>query len=68
MPNAISPDMLVTRIAESRWGLISHAQARDAGLSPKQIQLRCRTGRWQRASGFATPATIVSLIDNVSKP
>lgn len=25
-----------------------------------------RTGRWQRASGFATPATIVSLIDKVS--
>jgi protein SCO1/2 len=26
-----------------------------------------RSGRWQRASGFATPATIVSLIDNVTQ-
>jgi len=25
------------------------------------------SGRWQRASGFATPATIVSLIDQVTK-
>jgi protein SCO1/2 len=36
--------------------------------TPTVLIGNARTGRWQRASGFATPATIVSLVDNVSKP
>jgi cytochrome oxidase Cu insertion factor (SCO1/SenC/PrrC family) len=36
--------------------------------TPTVLIGNARTGRWQRASGFATPATIVSLIDKVSQP
>ena len=36
--------------------------------TPTVLIGNARTGHWQRASGFATPAAIVSIIDNVSKP
>jgi protein SCO1/2 len=34
--------------------------------TPTVLVGNAATGRWQRASGFATPATIVSLIDTVN--
>lgn len=36
--------------------------------TPTVLIGNARTGRWERASGFATPATIVSLVDKVSQP
>jgi cytochrome oxidase Cu insertion factor (SCO1/SenC/PrrC family) len=35
--------------------------------TPTVLVGNARSGQWQRASGFATPAAIVSLIDKVSK-
>jgi hypothetical protein len=50
MGNAVSPDVLVARVAEGQWGLIRREQARDAGLTAKQVQHRCTTGRWRRVA------------------
>ena len=52
MGNAVSPDVVVARVAEGQLGLITRAQAREAGLSAQQIEDRCRKGLWRRvASG-----------------
>ena len=42
----VSPDLLVSRLAQRQHGVVTYAQARRAGLSATQIQHRVDTGRW----------------------
>lgn len=38
------------RVAARQWGVLSHAQAIKAGLTPDQISYRLRSGQWRRAA------------------
>ena len=40
-------DTECARIAALQWGVVGRAQARSAGLTPRQIQYRLSTGRWE---------------------
>ena len=43
-------DREAARIASRQWGVLSRAQARQAGLSPDQIVYRLRTGQWRQVA------------------
>jgi hypothetical protein len=45
---ANSPDEVVSCTAARQWGALTGAQAREAGLSHRQIDHRVRTKRWHR--------------------
>jgi len=47
-PAQKNPDENAGRIAARQWGALSGAQARNAGLSQRQIDYRVRTKRWRR--------------------
>ena len=42
------PDRVAAQRASAQDGVLSHEQARAAGLSDDQIKHRCRTGAWHR--------------------
>jgi hypothetical protein len=45
-PDPKTPAERARRIAHGQHGLIAHAQAREAGLTNRQIRYRVRSGRW----------------------
>jgi len=47
-PDGKTPDQLVGVAAARQWGAFSGAQARDAGLTQRQIDYRVATKRWRR--------------------
>jgi very-short-patch-repair endonuclease len=44
----ISPDARIARWADAQYGVVSVAQAREAGLQRSSVRLRVDDGRWQR--------------------
>ncbi|OWY62320.1 hypothetical protein B7486_59060, partial [cyanobacterium TDX16] len=44
----MDPDLLLAARAAHRHGLLTRAEAREAGLSPRQIERRVSTNRWKR--------------------
>jgi very-short-patch-repair endonuclease len=42
-----SPDAAITAIADAQFGVFARAQALDAGLSERQIQVRLSARRWE---------------------
>jgi hypothetical protein len=49
-PAAKTPDELVSEHAARQWSAFTGTQAREAGLSYRQIDYRVRTKRWKRAA------------------
>src|SRR5205823_409301 len=48
MKRLLTPDQRVAQILSAHHSVVSGAEARSAGLTQRQIDLRVETGRWSR--------------------